>query len=158
MTSSLSPHHIVNSLPDPLTPKEPGVEYEAGDPDEARRDHWEKLLAFYEENEETIRKSSDVKLDRSDKKADVEEAINSFIDNADIVLDGLAILGKLHPVLESMYISLKRLQEVSNCPHIVAVILAFRQVIKLDIVRRGNDRKITAIQLQMQSMMCALFE
>lgn len=44
-----------------------------------------------------------------------------------------------------------------NIPCVVAV-TAFRAVLSLDIYRRESDRYVVAILVEMQNMMCAMFE
>jgi hypothetical protein len=39
-----------------------------------------------------------------------------------------------------------------------AAVVAFHAVISLDLSRRDNDRKVIAIMLEMQNMMCAMFQ
>lgn len=40
----------------------------------------------------------------------------------------------------------------------VVLVFAFAGVISLDMARRGNNRKVLAVNLQMQNMMCAMFQ
>jgi len=37
-------------------------------------------------------------------------------------------------------------------------IFAFHSVIRLDLARRDNNRKVLPVKLQMQNMMCAMFQ
>ncbi|KAF5325246.1 hypothetical protein D9619_010120 [Psilocybe cf. subviscida] len=100
---------------------------------------WTHLNRFYEQNEKTIDKCIDMDVRTLEKLETVEIYLDSFLETSRVVLDGLVALGNVHPVLG-------------------VAILAFHAVISLDIARRDNDRKVRTIMMQMQNMMCTMFQ
>ncbi|KAJ7048859.1 hypothetical protein C8F01DRAFT_1037536 [Mycena amicta] len=73
-----------------------------------------------------------------DPKA-IENNLNRFADTSKVIMKGLDILGTLHP-------------------YIGVAVLAFKGVIALDLARRQNNKKVIAIQVQMQDMTVVLFQ
>ncbi|KAF8149372.1 hypothetical protein B0H34DRAFT_733496 [Crassisporium funariophilum] len=69
----------------------------------------------------------------------IESAINGFAETTKVVMKGLDALGQVHPFIG------------------VAVV-AFKLVVTLDLTRRENNKKVLAIRVQMQNMMCELFQ
>ncbi|KAJ7844819.1 hypothetical protein B0H13DRAFT_2410877, partial [Mycena leptocephala] len=69
----------------------------------------------------------------------IEDKLNRFAETSKVIMQGLDILGKLHPFLG-------------------VAVLAFKGVIALDLARRQNNKKVIAIQVQMQDMTVVLFE
>ncbi|KAF5348141.1 hypothetical protein D9756_010783 [Leucocoprinus leucothites] len=69
----------------------------------------------------------------------IDAAITGFSESVKVVMDGLDALGAVHPFVG------------------VAVI-AFKLVVTLDLTRRGNNQKVLAVKVQMQQMMCTLFQ
>ncbi|KAF8989784.1 hypothetical protein BDQ17DRAFT_1288362 [Cyathus striatus] len=65
--------------------------------------------------------------------------INSFSETTKVVIGALDELQDIHPFLG-------------------VAIIAFKLVVTLDLTRRENNKKVIAIQLQMQDMMCVLFQ
>ncbi|KAF5325471.1 hypothetical protein D9619_010061 [Psilocybe cf. subviscida] len=103
---------------------------------------WGRFKRFYSKNEKTLEKciNTDVKaIAKGEKVSDIEQQIDSFSETTKIVLDGLAELGKIHPIIG-------------------AAVVAFHAVISLDLTRRENDRKVITIMVEMQNMMCAMFQ
>ncbi|KAF8966317.1 hypothetical protein BDZ97DRAFT_1917696 [Flammula alnicola] len=118
----------------PIPPTSSTVEEEHSE--QLRRD----LDRFYKENKQKIENSLDVgSQEKESKGADVDSAIDVFLQTASVVLEGLTALGNIHPVIG-------------------VAIFAFQGVIKLDLARRDNDKKVLAVILQMQNMMSALFQ
>ncbi|KAF5325410.1 hypothetical protein D9619_010003 [Psilocybe cf. subviscida] len=103
---------------------------------------WDQFNKFYNKNEKAIEKcmKTDVRsIALGEKASDIELQIDAFSETTKVVLDGLAGLGKIHPIIG-------------------AAVVAFHAVISLDLSRRDNDRKVIAIMLEMQNMMCGMFE
>ncbi|KAF5325476.1 hypothetical protein D9619_010064 [Psilocybe cf. subviscida] len=103
---------------------------------------WGRFKKFYSKNEKTLEKciNTDVEaIAKGEKVSDIEQQIDSFSETTKIVLDGLAELGKIHPIIG-------------------AAVVAFHAVISLDLTRRENDRKVIVIMVEMQNMMCAMFQ
>ena len=69
------------------------------------KDHeqvWGNLMDFYSKNEDTIRKS--MQLDArsavtDDKVGPIVDVMDTFVETANVILDGLVALGNVHPVL-----------------------------------------------------------
>ena len=60
------------------------------------------LIDFYSKNEDTIRKS--IQLDArsavtDDKVGPIVDVMDTFVETANVILDGLVALGNVHPVL-----------------------------------------------------------
>ncbi|KAF4610197.1 hypothetical protein D9613_010367 [Agrocybe pediades] len=103
---------------------------------------WKNLTRFYDDNEEVINKSIATDLEaaaKDEKTTEVQIAIDSFVETANVVLQGLVALGNVHPILG-------------------VAIFAFHSVMRLDLARRDNNKKILAVKLQMQNMMCTMFQ
>lgn len=60
---------------------------------------------FYLENEEAIEKSVQFDVRSIDKASELDAAIDTFLDTASVVLQGLVALSSVHPVLGSMFFS-----------------------------------------------------
>ncbi|KAJ7617951.1 hypothetical protein FB45DRAFT_932998 [Roridomyces roridus] len=69
----------------------------------------------------------------------IENTISTFVETSAVVMKGLDALGQLHPFVG-------------------VVVLAFKLVITLDITRRQNNKKVLAVKIQMQELMCILFQ
>ncbi|KAF8912168.1 hypothetical protein CPB84DRAFT_1957799 [Gymnopilus junonius] len=100
---------------------------------------WQELTRFYNENEQTIQRAVSSDVASITNLAELNLAIDSFIETINVILDGLVVLGNVHPVLG-------------------IAIFAFHSVISLDLTRRDNNRKVVAVKLQMQNMMCTMFQ
>ncbi|KAF4609988.1 hypothetical protein D9613_010358 [Agrocybe pediades] len=103
---------------------------------------WKNLTRFYDDNEEVINKSIATDLEaaaKDEKTTEVQIAIDSFVETANVVLEGLVALGNVHPILG-------------------VAIFAFHSVMRLDLARRDNNKKVLAVKLQMQNMMCTMFQ
>ncbi|KAH9480236.1 hypothetical protein JR316_0006834 [Psilocybe cubensis] len=104
---------------------------------------WEELEQFYNKNEETIRKMQALDLESATKDDRIAQrlqtTLDGFVEITKIVLDGLVCLGNVHPVLG-------------------VAIFAFHSVISLDLTRRDNEKKVIVVKLQMQNMMCSMFQ
>lgn len=126
------------------------------------KDHeevWGNLMEFYSKNEDTIQKS--MKLDArsavtDDKAEHVVNVMGTFTETANVILDGLVALGNVHPILgrESTFVH----QILFFLREPTVAIFAFNGVIKLDLTRRDNNRKVLAVKLEMQNMMSAMFQ
>lgn len=68
---------------------------------------WGNLTEFYSKNEDTIQRS--MKLDARSAVADpdkaeyVGDAMDTFVETANVILDGLVALGNVHPILGREY-------------------------------------------------------
>ncbi|KAF5325407.1 hypothetical protein D9619_010006 [Psilocybe cf. subviscida] len=103
---------------------------------------WDQFNKFYTKNEKAIEKCMKIdvrSIALEEKASEIELQIDTFSETTKVVLDGLAGLGKIHPIIG-------------------AAVVAFHAVISLDLSRRDNDRKVIAIMLEMQNMMCAMFQ
>lgn len=60
--------------------------------------HWDDLERFFHENEKTIQKASEISS-FSSKAEDVELRAGTLTDTTRVVLDGLMVLSRIHPVL-----------------------------------------------------------
>ncbi|KAF9447894.1 hypothetical protein P691DRAFT_705890 [Macrolepiota fuliginosa MF-IS2] len=69
----------------------------------------------------------------------IDNAISGFAESVKVVMNGLDALGQVHPFVG------------------VAVV-AFKLVVTLDLTRRENNQKVMAVKIQMQQMMCTLFQ
>ncbi|KAJ7053428.1 hypothetical protein C8F01DRAFT_1064970 [Mycena amicta] len=69
----------------------------------------------------------------------IENNLNQFAETSKVIMKGLDILGTLHPFIG-------------------VAVLAFKGVIALDLARRQNNKKVIAIQVQMQDMTVVLFQ
>ena len=66
---------------------------------------WNDLTTFYLENEEAIERSLQFDVRSIDKASELDVAINTFLETANVVLQGLVALSSVHPVLGSMFLS-----------------------------------------------------
>ncbi|KAJ3559296.1 hypothetical protein NP233_g11301 [Leucocoprinus birnbaumii] len=69
---------------------------------------------------------------------DVKNALNNFVEIADIVMEVLGEVAKVHPFVQ-------------------AAVFAFQFVIRLEIDRQVNDEKVKLIHYEMMQMMSAIF-
>ncbi|KAF5329683.1 hypothetical protein D9619_008943 [Psilocybe cf. subviscida] len=130
------------SVPDLSDDESPVPSKHAAPPADTAEDQeevWSGLKKFYDENAESIDRSRNLDLKKGEKDADFQIAMDTFVETTKVVLDGLTALANVHPVLG-------------------VAIFAFHGVITLDLTRRENDRKVLAVKLQMQSMMCSMFQ
>ncbi|KAF7377944.1 Protein kinase domain-containing protein [Mycena sanguinolenta] len=101
--------------------------------------YYQQLDDFFEnsENKDAIDSAKDA-LSAALDVTNIKEKIDAFAQTSKIVMDGLEILGKIHP-----FISIAA--------------QAFKLVIEVDLKRRENDKKVLAVQLEMQDMIVVLF-
>ncbi|KAF9447847.1 hypothetical protein P691DRAFT_775829, partial [Macrolepiota fuliginosa MF-IS2] len=92
------------------------------------------LNTFFEANSSVISAAA-ASLDSTT----IDKAISGFTESVKVVMGGLDALGQVHPFIG------------------VAVV-AFKLVVSLDLTRRDNNRKVLAVKVQMQQMMCTLFQ
>ncbi|KIM34875.1 hypothetical protein M413DRAFT_450024 [Hebeloma cylindrosporum] len=128
-----------NILPEELDSPTKPILSTASTLDHNQEKVWKELTAFYLENEEVIEKSLQFDVKSIDKASELDVALITFLDTADVILQGLVALSSVHPVLG-------------------IAIFAFHGVVSLDLTRRDNNRKVLAVKLQMQNMMCAMFQ
>ncbi|KAJ3573153.1 hypothetical protein NP233_g2617 [Leucocoprinus birnbaumii] len=95
------------------------------------------LNKFYTDNNALITAAADG-ISSLDNKT-IDAAITGFSESVKVVMNGLDALGAVHPFVG------------------VAVV-AFKLVVTLDLTRRGNNKKVLAVKVQMQQMMCTLFQ
>ncbi|PPQ65654.1 hypothetical protein CVT24_011808 [Panaeolus cyanescens] len=93
---------------------------------------------FYTAHQDVFQTAAKGLISNIDSKS-IDGAINSFQEASKIVMKGLDALGQAHPFIS------------------VAVI-AFKLVVSLDLTRRENNKKVLALRVQMQDMMCVLFQ
>ncbi|KAF5318870.1 hypothetical protein D9619_010940 [Psilocybe cf. subviscida] len=96
---------------------------------------WVALRQFYAKNQASIERSRSLNVGQGQFQDELEQVLEA----SQVLLDGLVALANVHPVFG-------------------VAIFAFHGIIKLDITRRENNRKVLAVKLQMQSMMSAMFQ
>ncbi|KAJ7056360.1 hypothetical protein C8F01DRAFT_1372891 [Mycena amicta] len=103
-------------------------------------DAYEKMKSFYAAHASAFNSAGSALMSEAhlDPKA-IENNLNRFADTSKVIMKGLDILGTLHPFIG-------------------VAVLAFKGVIALDLARRQNNKKVIAIQVQMQDMTVVLFQ
>ena len=122
---------------------------------------WQELARFYTENEQTIDKATktDVATEASGiDPSDLSIAIDTFTETTKVILDGLVMLGNVHPILGGKHLTFQRAMPKRLITDLAVAIFAFHSVISLDLSRRDNNKKVMAVKLQMQNMMCTMFQ
>uniref|UniRef100_A0A8H7XPD5 EF-hand domain-containing protein n=1 Tax=Psilocybe cubensis TaxID=181762 RepID=A0A8H7XPD5_PSICU len=105
---------------------------------------WNGLSSLYDSNEDL--KAEAASLDPTSRDPNARDngelldgLLDTFINGANKVLDELTIIGNAHPIL-------------------AIAIYAFHEVIKLDIARRENNKKVLVVVLEMQNMLGPMFQ
>ncbi|KAG6906091.1 hypothetical protein DXG01_015973, partial [Tephrocybe rancida] len=93
---------------------------------------------FFEANNDTFGKSTNIADAGLDMKI-IEDSLNGFSDSAKMIVNGLQVLGRVHPFIG-------------------VAVEAFALVVALDMTRRDNDRKVLAVKVQMQDLMKVFFK
>lgn len=65
-------------------------------------EHWNGLMQFYARNEEIIEKCTrlDVReIAKGERTSEIDFQIDSFMETANVILDGLVALGNVHPII-----------------------------------------------------------
>ncbi|KAJ7192237.1 hypothetical protein GGX14DRAFT_480287 [Mycena pura] len=103
-------------------------------------DTYEQMKSFYTANASAFNSAGSALVSDThlDPKA-IEDKLNRFAETSKVIMQGLDILGKLHPFLG-------------------VAVLAFKGVVALDLARRQNNKKVIAIQVQMQDMIVVVFQ
>ncbi|KAJ7053818.1 hypothetical protein C8F01DRAFT_550066 [Mycena amicta] len=103
-------------------------------------DAYEQMKSFYAAHASAFNSAGSALVSAAhlDPKA-IENNLNRFADTSKVIMKGLDILGTLHPFVG-------------------VAALAFKGVIALDLARRQNNKKVIAIQVQMQDMTVVLFQ
>ncbi|KAF8970858.1 hypothetical protein BDZ97DRAFT_1407109 [Flammula alnicola] len=125
--------------PAPDTPSSAKTTFTSKTMEETQEQLWYELAEFYYRNEDTIERVMAMDIGSLDKVSQMDLAIDTFVETANLLLPGLVALANVHPGLG-------------------IAVFAFAGVIGLDITRRDNNRKVLAVKLQMQNMMCAMFQ
>ncbi|KAJ7055880.1 hypothetical protein C8F01DRAFT_1318774 [Mycena amicta] len=101
---------------------------------------YEEMKSFYAAHASAFNSAGSALVSAAhlDPKA-IENNLNQFADTSKVIMKGLDILGTLHPFVG-------------------VAALAFKGVIALDLARRQNNKKVIAIQAQMQDMTVVLFQ
>ncbi|KAG7442638.1 uncharacterized protein BT62DRAFT_954741 [Guyanagaster necrorhizus] len=94
---------------------------------------------WYTANESAIESAATAIGSLSLDTKSIDSTLNSFAETSEVVMKGLDALGQLHPFVG-------------------VAVLAFKLVITLDMTRRGNNKKVLAVKLQMQDTMIVLFQ
>ncbi|KAK0194918.1 hypothetical protein F5146DRAFT_924474 [Armillaria mellea] len=97
------------------------------------------LNTWYAENESAITSAATAISSLSLDTKSIDSALSSFAETSEVVMKGLDVLGQLHPFVG-------------------VTVLAFKLVVTLDLTRRVNNKKVLAVQLQVQDMMTVLFQ
>lgn len=85
----------------------------------------------------------------------IEDNVRSFAESSTILMKALDEVAKLHPFIGGE--SIPAISPSNQLIQVVAV-LAFKAVVTLELKRRANDKKVIALQLQMQDMMSILLQ
>lgn len=109
---------------------------------------------FYAANQATIQAAA-AGFSSLDNKS-IENAISTFTESAKVVMKGLDALGQVHPFIGGM--SRNRSRQSYASTNIPVAVVAFKLVVTLDLTRRENNAKVLALRVQMQDMMCVLFQ
>ncbi|KAF9482851.1 hypothetical protein BDN70DRAFT_874437 [Pholiota conissans] len=122
--------------------------FERSAADLAQEQLWDELSSLYSDNEKNL-KTRSAALDPSSASKDMngddstgeklDNLLDGFMNGANAVLEELTFLGNAHPAL-------------------AVAIFAFHEVVKLDIARRDNNKKVLVVVLQMQSMLGPMFQ
>jgi len=67
---------------------------------------WDELRRFYDENEQVIERSLALdaeKMARDEKASELDMAVDTFMETANVVMEGLVALGNVHPILGGAY-------------------------------------------------------
>ncbi|TFK64971.1 hypothetical protein BDN72DRAFT_846149 [Pluteus cervinus] len=94
---------------------------------------------FYNANNDILIPRSRNIADPGLEPKEIDEQLNDAPDSLKILLKGLSAIGQLHPVVG-------------------AAVGAFALVMTMDMTRRDNDKKILAVNVQMQELMAVFFE
>lgn len=94
---------------------------------------------WYTANESAIASAATAISSLSLDTKSIDSALSSFVETSEVVMKGLDALGQLHPFVG-------------------VAVLAFKLVVTLDMTRRGNNKKVLAVKLQMQDTMTVLFQ
>jgi len=81
---------------------------------------WNELDRFYKDNKATIDKCIELdveKVARSDKIGEVSLTLDALVNTVDVVLDGLVVLGNVHPILGGRFNLLNRTVRIDSCIH-----------------------------------------
>ncbi|KAF9471040.1 hypothetical protein BDN70DRAFT_998755 [Pholiota conissans] len=119
--------------------------FERSAADLAQEQLWDQLLSLYSDNEKNLKARSAALGASRDRKDDnsmgekLDNLLDGFMNGANAVLEELTFLGNAHPAL-------------------AVAIFAFHEVVKLDIARRDNNKKVLVVVLQMQSMLGPMFQ
>ncbi|KAK0475513.1 hypothetical protein IW261DRAFT_1340555, partial [Armillaria novae-zelandiae] len=97
------------------------------------------LSTWYAANESAIMSTATAISSLSLDTKSIDSALSSFVETSEVVMKGLDALGQLHPFVG-------------------VAVLAFKLVVTLDMTRRGNNKKVLAVKLQMQDTMTVLFQ
>ncbi|KAF6748146.1 hypothetical protein DFP72DRAFT_1174531 [Ephemerocybe angulata] len=103
---------------------------------------WDSFDRYYCDNEKTIMEAAQfdiLEIGSSKKSTRYEAAMTSFLENSKTILHGLQFLSQLHPAIG-------------------VAVGAFGAVIKIELLRRDNNAKAMSVKIQMQNLMCALFQ
>ncbi|RXW12511.1 hypothetical protein EST38_g13340 [Candolleomyces aberdarensis] len=105
---------------------------------------WDSFDRYYIENEKVIMGAAQLDMTEvgqgSSKKAlRYEAAMTSFLENSKTILHGLQFLSEIHPAIS-------------------VAVGAFAAVIKIELIRRDNNMKAMSVKLQMQNLMCTLYQ
>ncbi|KAF7350881.1 Protein kinase domain-containing protein [Mycena sanguinolenta] len=113
------------------------LEDKLGVPITKGRDVFDELNAYYTKHSSAINSAGSVLAADLDLKS-IERAFTKFAETSKVLVDGLELLGKLHPFVG-------------------VAVLPFKLMITLDLTRRQNNRKVLAVKSQMQDTMSVLF-
>ncbi|KAF9476107.1 hypothetical protein BDN70DRAFT_882808 [Pholiota conissans] len=115
--------------------------------DLAQERMWMDLSSLYSENQitkdamklDSKATSKSLSADGDGIAQKLDEILDSFLRGANTVLEELSVLGNAHPA-------------------VAIVIFAFREVIRLDIARRDNNKKVLVVIVEMQNMLGPMFQ
>ncbi|KAJ2935948.1 hypothetical protein H1R20_g1144, partial [Candolleomyces eurysporus] len=125
---------------------------------------WDCFDRYYIENEKVIMEAAQLDMTElgqaSSKKASrYEDAMTSFLENSKTIVHGLQFLSEIHPAISGMSSRyLHTCQKFGSNGELAVAVGAFAAVIKLELIRRDNNAKAMGVKLQMQNLMCTLYQ
>jgi len=143
--SPTSEEHITLSN-DPSTP---AIFHETNDDD-----LWEKLEALYSEHEAKLQAVEKLDL-KGQRREKIKQAIESAFETAKIIGDLASIISDINPIFQGERRCIGFFGH--NTYSSIAVVSAFNSIVKMELSRRENEKKVIVVELQMQNMMCELF-
>ncbi|KAF8161810.1 hypothetical protein K438DRAFT_1776325 [Mycena galopus ATCC 62051] len=116
---------------------------------------FDELSAYYMAHASTINSAGNALKVDLDLKS-IERTFTKFAETSKVLVDGLDLLGKLHPFLGGAVSSLISL-DIFEAYILLVAVLPFKLMVTLDLTRRQNNRKVLAVKAQIHDTMSVLF-